>query len=410
MAKQCNPCSECGCTPAQQQVGPEGVGIQSITHDAGEMTIVTTNGISFLIPLPQGEEGVGIDNISIVGYTMTITYTDATTQDISIPSYPDYVLPATPINIVDIQTGDSIKEIVDHIINYAEDKTVNKEDLIKGGEHELPFQNYTSTVVTKTNDGGTDVIIPAIAYYIDGHRITVPADTLTLTDDKDNYITVLKADWTYSFVAVALGAAPPASTSVYEVIAKIPVTGGLPGTLTQVIKDAPIGSDQIEDDAITEGKIANNAVTYPKLPMLAEHSIIVGGAGSLAESLNMIIASAGVLDNEYVFHIYEAVNKTTSAKMLGVGDIVNSQHPVISNLFYLYINSKSVRPEFMTIVDSGGNPVEVEKGDILFANEDKDPLTERHTSFQVLRHPGAAGWVLVSKADGTYEWQDLLGS
>ena len=67
---QCNPCSQCGCTPAQQQVGPEGVGIQSITHDAGEMTIVTTNGISFVIPLPEGPEGNGIDVIEINDYVL----------------------------------------------------------------------------------------------------------------------------------------------------------------------------------------------------------------------------------------------------------------------------------------------------------------------------------------------------
>jgi len=164
----------------------------------------------------------------------------------------------------------------------------------------------------------------------------------------------------------------------------------------------------ITDLAITSAKIANNAVTFGKMPVMPQHNLLIGDAASTASLLNMIIASAGVLAHEYVFMIYDAVIGDTTAKILGIGDIYNEQSGVNPNTFYLLIYPKSIRPEFLNAVDSTGAKVNVRKGDIWIAKDDMG-VNPRETLFETLRHPGVAGQVLVTTATG-YEWQDLSGS
>lgn len=194
-----------------------------------------------------------------------------------------------------------------------------------------------------------------------------------------------------------------------QLIAKVNVTGGVIGSIIQLVDNYPVVTQMVNDLAITTAKLAANAVTFAKLQNIPKCNVIVGNAINIASLINMIKIGPGTSDTEYSFLVYDAVNDKMLSPLLKIGDIEAKKDSISPNdIFYLYIYPKTVRPEHFKVVDHAGNDVNVVKGDLYFAYNDQG-INPRTTIFERISHPGVDGYVLTSTVD-SYQWEPLFVS
>lgn len=419
MTKKCFTLFKC-CPTIQATPGPQGIGLKSITIDPDEPTkaiIEYTDDSTEEIELPTGT-GVGIESIELneTGDAFIIIYTDESTEEVPIPAYPEYSLPVIEENELEIEEGMTIDEIVNAIIAYVPKKLLRKKDLLKAALYKLAFNDYVKDEIESGDISmveGTIILFSEKSYYINGQNITIIEQEIELVDNKINYILlendVYPDDITevvYLVETTDIGAEMPDYEDI--VIGKLNVVDGIVGEFIQIIPMFPISGSMIENKSITTDKLADGIINFDLLGTINKNNIIIGGATNKGELLSLVKEATGVFDNDYVFLIYDAVTEKTTAKLLGGGDIKHLQSEFDDELFFLMIRQAHIRPEHFLIVDGEGNPLTPQKGD-LYISEDTYVEGEGVTRFNVIRHPGVAGMILITTEDG-YEWENLIES